>query len=79
MNISKNYRELVGIFLQTEDGSFNFFAKTHSKAGMPGFVPILSVQEFSTRRWCNDHLHRYGRRRSSSARICSHGMAWARS
>jgi hypothetical protein len=43
MHISKNDRELVGVPPQTEDSSFNFFAKTHSKAGMPGFVPILSV------------------------------------
>jgi len=28
MHISKNERELVGILLQTEDGRFNFFAKT---------------------------------------------------
>ena len=34
-NISKNNWKLVGILLQTEDSSFNFFAKTHPKARTP--------------------------------------------
>lgn len=79
MHISKNHWELVGVLLQTEDSSFNFFAKTRPKAGMLGLVPILSVHEFDSRRWRKDYLHRYGRRRSNSARNCSHVTAWVRS
>jgi hypothetical protein len=63
------------IFPQTENGSFNFFAKTHPKAGMPGLVPILSVHDFGSRSWRKDYLHRYGRRRANSARNCSHVTA----
>ncbi len=32
-------------------------------------VPILSVQEFGSRRWRKDYLHRYGRRRANSAQL----------
>ena len=79
MHIPKNYRELVRVLLQTEDGSFNFFAKTRPEAGMLGLVPILGVHEFGSRSWRKDYLHCYGRRRANSARNCSHVTAWARS
>jgi hypothetical protein len=79
MHIFKNDRELMRIFLQTEDGSLNFFAKAHSKARTPTLVPILGLHEFSTRGWRENYLHRYGRRRSNSARNCSQVTAWARS
>jgi len=73
-HISKDHLELLRIFLQSEDSCFNFFAKTHPQAAMPGLVPILSLHEFGSRGWRENHLHRY-RRRSSSARNCSHVTA----
>jgi hypothetical protein len=51
MHISKNDREVMRALLQTEDGGFNFFAKTRPKAGMLPLVPILSVDEFGSRCW----------------------------
>jgi len=41
MHIPKHDRKLVRTLLQTEDGSFNFFAKARPEAGMLGLVPIL--------------------------------------
>jgi hypothetical protein len=79
MNISKNDRELMRVLPQTKDGGFNFFAKSRPKAGMLPLIPSLSVQEFGSRSWRKDYLHHYGRRRSNSARNCSHGTAWLRS
>jgi hypothetical protein len=79
MDISKNRRELVGILLYTKDSGSNLFEKLNPKTAMPGLVPFLGLHEFSTRGWRENHLHRYGRRRSNSARNCSQVTAWVRS
>jgi hypothetical protein len=79
MHIPKNDRELMRIFPQTENDRFNFFAKARPQAGTPVLVPILGLHEFSTRGRRKDNLHRYGRRRASSARNCPQVTDWARS
>jgi hypothetical protein len=79
MHVSKSRRELVGILLQTKDSSSNLLEKLTPKTAMPALVPILSLREFSTRSWRENYLHRYGRRRSNSARNCSQVTDWVRS